>query len=138
LPPAGHPAKIQNAVIHDEVAMTEHNERLSPEFIARQKQRLEELRAQLLGMDQAAGAQDRNFHEEHADEPREAEDDGQDMAGQEVQQALHDVNQRRLNDINRALEKIANGTYGISDASGKPIPKARLEAIPEALRTVQE
>ena len=117
---------------------SDHNEPMTPAFIARQKQRLEALRAQIVGMDQAANADERDYHEEHADEARELEEDAQDRAEQEIQQALHDVNQRRLSDINRALGKIADGTYGISDASGEPIPKARLEAIPEALRTVQE
>ena len=37
-----------------------------------------------------------------------------------------------------ALQKIAEGTYGISDRSGAPIPKARLVATPEAVVTVEE
>jgi DnaK suppressor protein len=43
-----------------------------------------------------------------------------------------------LSDIERALQKIEDGTYGLSDASGAPIPIARLEAIPEALYTLEE
>ena len=38
----------------------------------------------------------------------------------------------------RALQKIADGTYGYSDRSGEPIPKLRLEAMPEATLTVEE
>lgn len=41
-----------------------------------------------------------------------------------------------LRQIDRALEKIDEGTYGICDISGKPIPKARLDAIPYATMTV--
>ena len=37
----------------------------------------------------------------------------------------------RLERVNRALEKIKEGTYGLSDVSGQPIPRERLEAIPE-------
>jgi DnaK suppressor protein len=48
------------------------------------------------------------------------------------------VNDRRIDEIERALQKIAEGTYGFSDASGDPIPKARLEATPEAIFTVEE
>jgi DnaK suppressor protein len=33
----------------------------------------------------------------------------------------------------RALAKIEEGTYGLSDISRLPIPRARLEAIPEAI-----
>jgi len=53
-------------------------------------------------------------------------------------QALRDVNDRRIGDIERALQKIAEGTYGLSDESGVPIPKARLDAMPEAILTVEE
>ena len=35
-----------------------------------------------------------------------------------------------LRDVDRALEKIQNGTYGICDRCGKLIPEARLEARP--------
>ncbi len=37
--------------------------------------------------------------------------------------------------IDYALEKIADGTYGICDISAEPIPKKRLEAIPYATMT---
>jgi len=35
-------------------------------------------------------------------------------------------------------KKIDDGTYGLSDASGAPIPIERLEATPEALYTLAE
>ena len=35
-----------------------------------------------------------------------------------------------LREIDDALERIERGTYGICEATGKPIKKARLEAIP--------
>ena len=41
-----------------------------------------------------------------------------------------------LKQINRALDKIEEGTYGVCDVSGEEIPKARLEAIPYATMTV--
>ena len=40
--------------------------------------------------------------------------------------------------IERALRRIEDGTYGVSELSGKPIPKARLEAVPYAARLVDE
>jgi len=40
---------------------------------------------------------------------------------------------QRLERVDRALRKIEEGTYGLSDISGQPIPRERLEAIPEAL-----
>lgn len=35
-----------------------------------------------------------------------------------------------INQLNRALERIENKTYGICRATGLPIPKGRLEAVP--------
>ncbi len=41
-----------------------------------------------------------------------------------------------LRQINRALEKIEDDTYGICDVSGEEIPKKRLDAVPYATMTV--
>lgn len=35
-----------------------------------------------------------------------------------------------IKQLNRALIRIDNGTYGVCRATGKPIPKGRLEAVP--------
>jgi RNA polymerase-binding transcription factor len=43
-----------------------------------------------------------------------------------------------LQAVERAEARLAAGTYGISIESGKPIPDARLEAVPTAERTVEE
>ena len=42
-----------------------------------------------------------------------------------------------LRQIERALEKIEDNTYGICDISGEDIPQARLEAVPYANMTVK-
>jgi RNA polymerase-binding transcription factor DksA len=41
-------------------------------------------------------------------------------------------------DIDAALGRIADGTYGYSVVSGRPIPKERLRAIPWATELVEE
>ncbi|MEO8485975.1 MAG: hypothetical protein ABI585_06500 [Betaproteobacteria bacterium] len=115
-----------------------HTGSLDAAFVSRQKARLETLRDELLQSDRSALAAERQLREDNGEEAREFEDDAQDMARQEVQLALHDVDRRRLSSIARALDKIAEGTYGLSDASGTAIPRARLEAMPEATRTVDE
>jgi DnaK suppressor protein len=114
------------------------NVTLSEDFIAQQRTRLEALRRELLGGEEDTIASERSDEQEHGEEAEAFEDDAQGMAQDEVNQALHDVNDRRIHDIERALQKIAEGTYGFSDASGDPIPKARLEAVPEAIFTVDE
>ena len=73
-----------------------------------------------------------------AEEAKEIEDDAQDMAQSEVDETIDAVEEQRLRAIERALAKIDEGTYGLSDLSGDPIPKTRLEAMPEAVLTIQE
>jgi len=41
-------------------------------------------------------------------------------------------------DIDAALIRIGEGTYGYSVMSGRPIPRERLEAIPWATELVEE
>ncbi len=42
-----------------------------------------------------------------------------------------------LRQIERALDKIDDGTYGICDITGEEIPMPRLEAVPYATMTVK-
>jgi len=44
----------------------------------------------------------------------------------------------QLIQIDNALRRIAEGTYGYSEVSGKPIPIERLEALPTATTLVGE
>jgi DnaK suppressor protein len=118
--------------------MPQQQANLSDTFIAQQRTRLEAMRRQVLGGEEDTTADERSDEEEHGEEAEEFEDAAQDMAQNEVNQALHDVNDQRISDIGRALQKIDEGTYGLSDESGDPIPKARLEATPEAILTVEE
>jgi DnaK suppressor protein len=111
---------------------------LSSEFLQQQQKRLEALREQILGGEERTVANARAALEIRGDEPEDAGDQGAAMARDEVTQALHDVDRRRLSDIERAIQKMKQGTYGLSDVSDDPIPKARLEATPEALLTVEE
>ena len=46
--------------------------------------------------------------------------------------------QELLNKIDRALAKMEEGTYGISDRSGELISAERLEAVPYATVTMEE
>jgi len=111
---------------------------LSPQFIAAQRKRLEALKAELLGADSTAQEEMRAGQEDGGAKAEEYEDAAQVLDLKEVLQARHDVDQPRLANIDRALKKIDLGTYGLSDKSGKAIPKERLEASPEAVLTVEE
>jgi RNA polymerase-binding transcription factor DksA len=52
--------------------------------------------------------------------------------------ALSAQARQTIADIDEALARLAKGTYGYSEASGRPIPRERLEAIPWATELVEE
>ena len=59
-------------------------------------------------------------------------DIGTDNYEQEFALGLMDSERKLLREIDDALERIEQRTYGICEGTGKPIPKARLEAQPWA------
>ncbi len=128
----GKQARVEGASMSDE------NRSLSEEFIRQQRQRLATLREQLLAGEARRLADARTSRQDHAVEAGDNADKSQDNIEDEISLALHDVDKRRLQAIERALQKIAEGSYGLSDISGKPIPKARLDATPEATLTLDE
>ena len=111
---------------------------LSREFIEQQRRRLEALRDQLRGRENRSVAEERASGEEQFAQAGDTVDKAEPDVEREVGHALRGANERHLRDVERALQKIAEGSYGISDRSGAPIPKARLVATPEALVTVEE
>ena len=50
----------------------------------------------------------------------------------EVLHSLRHEAETEIRQINRALEKIESGDYGVCEQCGDAIPAGRLEAIPEA------
>ena len=64
--------------------MAAEQSHLSPEFIAKQRKRLEDLRKQVLGGELNVNARKRAFTEEHGDEAEEFEDSAQDLAQEEA------------------------------------------------------
>ncbi len=115
------------------------NTKLDQEFIQQQRQRLEELREELVRM---RGGLEEDQRERAEDEGDMTENDSGDMSQslftREVDATVEEQVERRIRHVERALQKIEEGTYGLSDDSGEPIPKGRLEAVPEATRTIEE
>lgn len=118
--------------------MLNQNATLSREFIEQQRERLEALQEHLLDDEGRRAARAQAFQEAYGNEPRDLGDEGANMAQNEIHQALDDIDERQVRNIRRALQKIEEGTYGLSDLSDKPIPKARLEVSPEAIYTIEE
>ena len=112
---------------------------LDQEFIEQQKQRLQDLKAELervrdgLQEDQKFRAEEEGDFTQH-----DSGDMSQSLFTREVDATVELQVERRLQYVERALQKIEEGTYGLSDDSGEPIPRGRLEVAPEAIRTVEE
>lgn len=64
-------------------------------------------------------------------------DMGTDNYEQEFTLNLVQKDRDLLNEINSALAKLRNGTYGICEGTGKPISRARLEAKPWAKYSIE-
>jgi DnaK suppressor protein len=66
----------------------------------------------------------------------EAEGDLEDVAEGVIEDreraALEEHDRKLLVEVEHALEKLDAGAYGISEASGRPIPYERLRAVPWA------
>lgn len=64
-------------------------------------------------------------------------DSGTDNFDRDFALSLLSSDQDAIYEIEEALKRIERNTYGICELTGKPIPKARLEAIPWTRFTVQ-
>ncbi|QOW24522.1 TraR/DksA family transcriptional regulator [Lysobacter sp. H23M47] len=118
--------------------MSQHNDALDPDFIQKQKQRLEELQAELQSSLDFRLEDELQMQETRTNQARTSGSDAQKSAQQDNNRAVRAHDRMRLEAVRRALEKIEEGTYGQSEQSGDPIPRARLEAAPSALYTVAE
>lgn len=100
------------------------------------KERLEKMRAQILsslhGASESAKVSDiaRGYSQHQADQ-------GTDDFERTVSLELSSQEYHVLKQVERALNKIEEGTYGICDLTEKPIPKKRLDVIPYATMTVE-
>ncbi len=104
--------------------------------IAHFKKRLEEMRKQIThslkgSTEDVKTADEKSGYSQH--QADQGTDDFDRTISIEVSSREYDI----LKHIERALEKIEEGTYGICDISGHEIPFARLDAVPYAVMTVK-
>jgi len=118
--------------------MNSKKPRLDKTYLATKREQLTTLRRQLSDSVRTATAEERTVNSESAGQAREYEDDAQRLANLELDGTLVGRDLRRLALIERALQKIEDGTYGTSDESGALIPADRLEVMPEAIYTLSE
>jgi len=87
---------------------------------------LEEIESRTARAADAERATEMSSYEDHpADLASETFEREKDLAIAESVESL-------FNQVNTALEKVERGTYGVCDACGRPIKKARLQALPFA------
>ena len=97
------------------------------ELLAAERERIER---ELAGL----GRDEGEPQDEDVDEGDQATDLYQDELDESRESDLRD----QLAAVERAEERLAAGTYGLSVESGQPIPDERLEAVPTAERTAEE
>lgn len=74
---------------------------------------------------------------EDADSDEDTADLASSLMDKEMDMSVEEEIEETLNAIEHALQKMEDGTYGVCDVSGKPIPKSRLELLPWASLTVE-
>jgi DnaK suppressor protein len=107
------------------------NEERARELVARERARVEALLAEQVSEIRADGSL-------HRQQTGEYEDDASELDSESVSVALAADLREQLAAVERAEERIAQGTYGRSVESGLSIPDERLEAEPLAERTIEE
>jgi DnaK suppressor protein len=110
---------------------------LTPEEIDRFRRQLERERAEIQAR---IAARSREIDETvpREDDIRDEGDEAKVVTDLEPVLAENELDLDTLAKIDRALQRIEEGTYGISEVSGKPIPIERLEAVPYATTLVDE
>jgi len=98
------------------------------ELLARERSRIEESLAAL----------NRDGPLEGDERVEPGERDSEDLYQDEFDEGRRDDLNKELAALERAEARLEAGTYGLSVESGKPIPDARLEALPTAERTIEE
>lgn len=121
------------------LAVNHREQKLNP-FTRKQKDKLLQLRDAMV--DSMAGvAQDTLRSRAEGSEASafgmHQADAGSDAYDRDFALSLLSQEQDALYEIDQALKRIELGTYGVCEMSGKPIPHARLEAIPFARFTVE-
>jgi DnaK suppressor protein len=104
--------------------------------IARFKARLEEMKAKMTQLVREV-SEDVKSPETSKGYSQHQADEGTDDFDRTISLELSNKEFKILRQIERALEKIDDNTYGVCDITGKEIPLPRLEAVPYATMTVE-
>ena len=110
-------------------APTPVTEARARELLARERRRVERALADLTRREDSGELSQLDQH---------PADYATELFDEELEQGVAEQLRQELEAIERAERRLAEGTYGVSVESGRPIPDTRLEAIPWAERTADE
>lgn len=105
---------------------------LSADILKKQKKILEEERQTLTKQIAALKKDDPFADPEHASDNAAVDTDVREQVGHDTIEAEVKDLEKKLADVDLALEKIEKGKYGVCERCGKEIPAARLAILPEA------
>ena len=106
---------------------------LARERIAEEQTRVEGL---IAGLRDELGTSENEDVSELSDYDQHPADMGTETFEREKDLSILEQLEEELSELQAALERIDNGTYGIDEVTGSPIDPARLEALPAARTNV--
>ena len=116
--------------------MTQSKSNLSQAFLKNIKENLLErkakLKAQLNTFAEKDPKQEDNYNSDFPEFGDKEDENAAEVAVFESNLSLEDTLEQSLEMINRALQKIENGAYGLCEKCNEPIPTERLSANPAA------
>jgi DnaK suppressor protein len=102
---------------------------LSEKFVQEQKAKLLKMKTQLMNQMRDTVREEITESEQRTSEEG---DIAQNLTNQNIALSVHANINKKLKEINLALYKIENGTYGTCEETGDPIERKRLERQPWA------
>jgi RNA polymerase-binding transcription factor DksA len=128
---------IQSGRLGSLAAMTEHvDEAQARERLEAERQRVEGLIAGV--QNEGIGESESEQSGELADYDQHPADTASDTFEREKDLAILEQLEGELAEIEAALHRLDEGTYGVDEQTGEPIDPERLEAIPTARTNIAE
>jgi len=100
--------------------------------LVEERDRLQRIKDSLSGEPGEGGGSERDALSELSLADQHPADLGTEMFEREKDQSILERVEAEITDVERALRRVDEGTYGLCEACGREIAKARLEIKPEA------
>lgn len=111
------------------------NEQRARELLDAERARLEGILA--AGEEAEFGENEQERSSDVLDPDTQPQDQAQELYEEENEQSFREHARLQLREVEHALRKLEDGTYGLDERTGEPIPDERLEALPATRFTVE-